>query len=1417
MQTKINSTMQRPDYIFETSWEVCNKVGGIYTVVSTKALTLRKEYKDNLILIGPDVWKDSHENEEFIEDKFLFKSWRKQAEREGLRIRAGRWNISGAPIAILVDFTPYFSQKDEIFAQLWEFYKLDSLTGQWDYIEPAMFGYAAAKVVESFYNYNLSSQDKIVAQFHEWMTGAGILYLRKFVPQVGCVFTTHATILGRSIAGNGLPLYKNIDKFNPENFARTYSILAKYSLEKLSAQFADSFTTVSEITANECKFFLEKEVDLVTPNGFEDSFVPDNTSFEAMRGSARTNILGVARALFNQNISDDALLVINSGRYEFKNKGIDLYIESLAKLNNSETLNKEVLAVIAVPANHGGSNNAICERLGNPDFENPKIGEYLTHYLHDYEFDPAINLLKKLGLDNRPENKVKVMFVPCYLNGRDGIFNIPYYDFLIGFDLSVFPSYYEPWGYTPLESIAFHIPTVTTSLAGFGRWVESKYGKSSKGVYVVERTDDNDAEVVADISRIIGEYANKTEKEVDVARYIAFDISRIALWDKLADYYLKAYSLALDKAEQRSELFQFKHQDQETEIKVKEPQKPAWKKVLITPSIPESLEDLHRLARNLWWSWNYEAEELFEMIDYDQWIACRRNPIAMLNAVSYVRFQELEKSADFKEKLSKVICMFDDYMREGENKEKNQVAYFSMEYGLINPLKIFSGGLGMLAGDYLKEASDCNLNIVGVGLLYRYGYFIQTLSPSGEQIAKYIPQKFSDLPLTPLRDESGEWIKVSLSLPGRKMYAKAWRVDVGRVPLYLLDTDIEDNTDEDRSVTHQLYGGDWENRFKQEFLLGVGGIRFLNKMGITPDVYHCNEGHAAFIGLERLRMLVHRHKLSFNQAIEVVRSSTLFTTHTPVPAGHDEFSENILRAYIPHYADRLNITWDAFMALGRANEDNHESKFSMSVLALKLSQEVNGVSKIHGKVTRDMFAHMYEGYFSEELFITSVTNGVHFPTWAGKRWKKLYDNEFGKDFINNQSNPDFWKNIQAVDNEKIWDIRNLQRAEMFAYLKGHLSKDMTRRQENPQLIIKTLDSLNDKAFTIGFARRFATYKRAHLLFNNLERLSQILNKKDRPVQLVFAGKAHPADKAGQDLIKRIVEVSKHPEFIGKIAFIEDYDMVLGKALTQGVDLWLNTPTRPLEASGTSGEKAIMNGVVNFSVLDGWWAEGYKPNAGWALKEERTYDNQQFQDELDAETLYNVFEYEIIPMYYERNDKGVPDKWVSYIKNTISDIAPHFTMKRMVDEYREKLYTKLFDRSDRIKANNFNMAIELSAWKKRVVRGWESVELIYMECPGSLGTPLALGADFKAELVFDTHELNPEDIGLEVIFGQKKNDIVGEIVLKQEMTVSKVDGCIVHFECTIPSTQAGVFDYAFRMYPKHEFLPHRQDFCLVKWF
>ncbi len=1174
----------KPDYLFEVSWEVCNQAGGIHSVISSKANILVQTLKDNYICIGPDVWKETHGNPEFVEDKFLFRSWREQAASDGIHIRIGRWKVPGDPVVMLVDFTPLFGKKDDIFTDYWLKFGLNSLSGQWDYTEPAMFGYAAGQLIEHFYEYHLSGSDKIVAQFHDWVTGTGVLYLNDKVPQAATVFTIHQNILGTALTGAGADLASVVQDVDPESKAQELGIVSKYSLEKASAKHADVLTTINAQMMTQCKYLTGREPGFMTPHDPVETMKDD----QAVQG----------------------------------------------------------------------------EQTG----------------------------------EDQP---------------------------------SATDAY--PWS------------------------------------------------------------------------------------DQLIANYLEAYDQAIHRANERHDQYKGKKPPAKLiELPPPDSMRPRWKKINVEINMPEAFKGLPQLMRNLWWTWNYKAAELFRDMDPALWESCEKNPNIMLEQLTIEHFDKLMEDDEFMQRYHQVAGDFEAYMEAAKHKSDKQIAYFSMEYGLHEFIKIYSGGLGVLAGDYLKQASDDNVNIIGVGLLYRYGYFTQSLSVNGEQQATYLPHNFHNMSAYPVRDENGNWVKISIAFPGRNLNARVWKIEVGRIPLYLLDTDISENNPADRFITHQLYGGDWENRFKQEFLLGIGGIRVLDALGYKPDVFHCNEGHAAFTGLERLRKYVQDDQLSFHEALEVVRASSLFTTHTPVPAGHDFFSEDMLRTYMPHYAERLGISWEAFMGLGKMNPQDPNESYSMSVLAVKFSHLVNGVSRIHGAVSRDMFKNLYPGYFPEEIHIGHVTNGVHYGTWTSGEWQQLYRENFGDSFLEDISDPTHWEKIRQVPDQQIWELRNTHREKLFDYLKKRLLANLSRRQETPRKIYQILEATDKKALTIGFARRFATYKRAHLLFNDRDRLSRIVNNPDMPVQFIFAGKAHPADRAGQDLIRNIVEISKSKEFLGKIIFLEDYDMDLGAALTKGVDIWLNTPTRPLEASGTSGQKAVLNGVMNLSVLDGWWAEGYQPEAGWQLKEEKTYENQEFQDELDAETIYNMLENEVTPMFYDRGPDGIPQQWVRWIKNCIAGIAPHFTNKRMLDDYMRLYYNPLFSSSEQIHANEFSKARELSRWKSKVVRGWNSVEVVEKKILSNSGKTIKLGEPFLAELTLKLNELTAKDFGVEVVFAQKKIDGHTEMVSVYEMDLVKNVKKTVTFSCELPAGRTGAFNYAFRMFPKNEALPHRQDLALIRW-
>ena len=848
-------------------------------------------------------------------------------------------------------------------------------------------------------------------------------------------------------------------------------------------------------------------------------------------------------------------------------------------------------------------------------------------------------------------------------------------------------------------------------------------------------------------------------------------------------------------------------------IKARNVNSPNWKLLTVQSKMPESLKCLDEMAHNLWWTWNTDAYLMFRNLNYDLFKSCNQNVIEMLGLLSYEELTKMSENTNLLLKINEVYDHFRDYMNQKPDATRPSVAYFCMEYGLSHFLRIYSGGLGILAGDYLKQASDSNVDLVGVGLLYRYGYFTQELAMDGSQIAKYEAQDFERLPINKVMDGDKQMV-IDVPFPGYTLHALVWRVDVGRVKLYLLDTDNNMNTEYDRPITHTLYGGDWENRLKQEVLLGIGGLLMLQKLGIKKDIYHCNEGHAALCNVQRLVDYV-QGGLKFNEALELVRSSSLYTVHTPVPAGHDYFDESLFGKYLGGIPEKLGISWDEFIGMGRTNPDDHNERFCMSTFLCKTCQEVNGVSKLHGAISQKMFNNIWGGYFPEENHIGYVTNGVHMPTWAASEWKALYENYFGEDFYLDQSNEDIWKKIYNVPDEEIWNLRIKLKTKLIEYIRNRFRKSWLKNQGDPSKVVSLLDKINPNALLIGFGRRFATYKRAHLLFSDLERLSKIVNNQDYPVQFIFTGKAHPADGAGQGLIRTIYDISQKPEFLGKILFVENYDMQLARRLVSGIDIWMNTPTRTMEASGTSGEKALMNGLLNLSILDGWWLEGYREGAGWAITEKRTYQNQDHQDRLDALTIYNLLEREIIPLYYSRERKGLPRMWVQTIKNSIAQIAPHYTMKRQLDDYYSKFYTKEAKRFDYLAANDNQIAKDIAAWKELVASKWDSVKVVSIEFTASNGVIIS-GKNYHASIVIDEQGLD-DDIGIEMVTVQTDADGQDHVYDVTPLSVVKKEDNLYTFEVTKSIDDAGSFKAACRMFPKNSVLPHRQDFCYVRWF
>lgn len=842
---------------------------------------------------------------------------------------------------------------------------------------------------------------------------------------------------------------------------------------------------------------------------------------------------------------------------------------------------------------------------------------------------------------------------------------------------------------------------------------------------------------------------------------------------------------------------------------------PIWREVTVNASLPTNLKPLEELAHNLWWVWNSEAKSLFHDLNPTIWKATGENPVMLIQQLTSDRLKEIVGDKEMMERIAHVHTMFKEYMKKPMRKDIPSVSYFSMEYGLCNCLKIYSGGLGVLAGDYIKEASDSCVDMTAIGFLYRYGYFTQTLSVDGQQIANYEPQNFSQLPIEQVMEADGKPMILEVPFPGRTIYSHVWQVNVGRMKLYLMDTDFDMNSEFDRPITHQLYGGDWENRIKQEYLLGIGGVLLLKKLGIHHDIYHCNEGHAALLNLQRLVDFVQEKHLDFNTALELVRASSLYTVHTPVPAGHDYFDESLFGKYFGEYPAKLGISWADLMNMGRENPNTNE-RFSMSVFALNTCQEANGVSWLHGEVSKKMFAGIWKGYGWQESHVGYVTNGVHMPTWAASEWKEFYGRHMGQEMFDNQSNPKAWDGIYNVSDEEIWNLRCTMKNKFIKFVKEEFKTKWLANQGDPSSVMKIVDKINPNALIIGFARRFATYKRAHLLFTDLDRLAKIVNNEQFPVQFVFSGKAHPADGAGQGLIKRIIEISRMPQFLGKIIFLEDYNMIVAKRLVSGVDIWLNTPTRPLEASGTSGEKAEMNGVLNFSVLDGWWYEGYRfdEKAGWALTDKRTFTDQAQQDRLDAATIYSMLENEIVPLYFRKNSAGYSPDWIQYIKGSIAHIAPHFTMKRMIDDYIERFYEPEAKRMKKLTAHDCKLAREIVAWKERVAQAWPGVHVVDFKRDDQAANNAKTGDKVVTEITVDTNGLGKDVVVEEVVYRIENGE--EKLWRCEDFKVVAENGNLLTYKYDTKVLDPGFFRVGFRIYPKNAALPHRQDFAYVKW-
>jgi len=837
----------------------------------------------------------------------------------------------------------------------------------------------------------------------------------------------------------------------------------------------------------------------------------------------------------------------------------------------------------------------------------------------------------------------------------------------------------------------------------------------------------------------------------------------------------------------------------------------------IKPRIPEVLAPLEEMAHNLWISWNFDAITLFIRLDYDIWSESRQNPAKMLGMVSQERYDAAAADDSFLAALREVYGRFQAY-KSGQPWYKGEyadsVAYFSMEYGMDTSLPIYSGGLGILSGDHMKTSSDLGLPLVGVGLLYRQGYFRQYLNADGYQQEEYPENDWYNMPVRRCETASGEPVKIVVEMAGEHVVAQVWVVSVGRASLYLLDTNIEENAPQNRTITAALYGGDKETRIRQEILLGIGGIRALKAVGVNPAVAHMNEGHAAFLGLERVRELMAERGLSFAQASQALWGTNIFTTHTPVPAGNERFSIELMDKYFRGWIGQIGLDWKGFLALGRERPHDDAEPFCMTVLALKLSAYANGVSELHGHVSRDMWKAIWPGLTTEEVPIGHVTNGVHTRTWIPYTLLEVLDRYFGPRFEEDPTNLDIWDRIDRISDDELWRTHERRRERLVAFARDRLKKQMRHMGVSEKGLARADDALSPSALTISFARRFATYKRGNLLLSDPDRLLRLLADKDRPLQIIFAGKAHPHDMPGKEIIKELVHFSSRDDVAGRIVFLEDYDMTMARYMTSGSDIWLNTPRRPLEASGTSGMKAGINGVINCSVLDGWWAEGYTPECGWAIGKGEEYADNDLQDEIESKALYDLLEREIIPTFYERGRDGLPRDWIRMMKCSIRDTGKRFCCHRMLMEYTERYYLPALGNAARLRTDGFDLAKDAADYLELARREWHgvAVEDIHTDARPVMERGDTVGVSARIRL----GALRPEQVLVELYHGPLSS--TGEIYSPErvEMKAGKSHGGAHDYAVSVGCQATGQHGYSVRVLPRHPGLVHPFIPGLVRW-
>jgi phosphorylase/glycogen(starch) synthase len=1408
-------------WLFEVSWEVCNKVGGIHTVISSKATEAMAAFEGRYVAMGPLL--DRNPGFMPCDPPEEFAATLARLEEQNIPTKVGRWDIPGEPWALLIGFQGAFPTHDKLLFQLWNDFGVDSMAGGWDYIEPVIFSTTAAMVIKEIHD-DLEEVTDVFAHFHEWMSGAGVLYLKKQAPKVATLLTTHATMLGRAMSSSGVDIYERLEEIEPSQQAKAYGVTAKHSMESVSAREADCFTTVSDITRREASNLLGTNPAVVTFNGFNLEGFADLAEIDATRKTARSQLVDLASRFLERELNPDkTLLVATSGRYEFHNKGIDLLLESLADVDAklAET-NSDVTVVnfLLVTCGYAGFSEEARRRLKDEHYSIEKYGGIATHHLGDSDRDAIVVKCREMHLNNTPENRCCVIFIPVYLDGNDGILNLEYYDALAGMDLTVFPSFYEPWGYTPMESAAFCVPTITADRAGFGQWVMERHPGGHAGVMVLNRLTDDYETAAGKLAKYLLDFTRWSQEERAFRRGEARRIAEEATWKNFYPHYIEAYDMAADIRTERvagvqrmaaapGKQFSF------TGVNTTQPR---LKSFSVITDLPPSLARLRDLASNLWWVWHRDSQELFEWIDADRWVQCGHNPVQFLDTLDPRRIEQVADDAEFMGRFTSVMNRFETYMAESGKADHggitwdNPISYFSMEFGLHESIPIYSGGLGLLAGDHIKSASDLNLPFIGISLLYKNGYFHQRINGNGDQVVEYHENNFASMPVCPLHTGGSDRILVTVDLPGRTVYAQIWEVRVGRAKLYLLDTDVPENSRSDRDIAAKLYEPSSKGRIEQEIVLGVGGVRLFKAIGVEPCLYHLNEGHSAFLLFERIRQLMRLDGVDFATAKEIVRGSTVFTMHTPVPAGNERFERSLVENYFRGYAAEMDVPWDSLWNLGHmyAEEADH---LNMTVLALQLSYVRNGVSKLHGEVSRRMWMDLWRGLLLEEVPVGHITNGVHLPSWLDERLRHDIEDTCGLSVHKALLDDNDWAGIDSIDDRRLWDTHTALKHRLYNEVRRSISSQWAREGEPPNRLRAFLEALNPDHLTLCFARRFTAYKRPTLLFHNLNKVKEIFCNPERPVNIIFAGKAHPADTIGASFINLICRLAKQDDFLGRVIFLESYDIRLARLLVSGSDVWLNNPTRLMEASGTSGMKAAANGVPNCSILDGWWDEAFDGANGWAVGQGLVYETQVNQDIVDADNLYAVLETEVVPEFYDREGDGVPHAWVKRMKESMKTALRQYGTHRMVRDYIRDMYQPTLALSARRNKNAYALAQDIGNWQRRIPGRFSTVNIKEIRVDGIHGDVFMLGDTLKITAKVDKGQMLQEELLVELIVATPTEDKVIDCV---PLKLKHTEGNNLEFRVEYTPAFSGTCRYGIRAIPIHPGLGTKYETRLIRW-